>query len=122
MSEDGKTTTYGFGCKYFGEIAIIVVIGVLLWSICGMLTGYMFEIHEWGGMWILALVSVLPVVLVLAVIASIVVPVFASKRSYHSPRWLAKVIVSLWFLITFIFTLILVVSMGLKCGYLSLTC
>lgn len=106
MSGDNESKSYGLDGGYFVEIAMIIFFGVILWSVCGMLVGYeLFNIHEWGGAWILAIIFVLPIAVVIAVILAIAVPRSASKMNYHRPRWLGKIAVSLWFLIAFLLTL-----------------
>lgn len=123
MSESNENKTYRYDSGYFGGIAPIIFLGAILWFACGMLAGYeVFEIHEWGGLWIFAIISVLPVVIFVAAIAAVAVPKMASKRDYDHPQRLAKVVLSLWFSVTFIVTLILFVSMGLKCDYLTFDC
>ena len=119
MSEDNESKSNKLDCGYFGEIAIIIFFGVILWSVCGMLSGYeVFTIHEWGGAWFIAIIFGLPVVVAIAVIAAIFVPKLAAKRDYHSPRWLAKITVSLWILIAFLITLAIFLHSMLNYGSL----
>jgi hypothetical protein len=103
MTKDSGTASAKMDRGYFKDIGIIIVLGVLLWSIIGFVGGYIpFDIHEWGMGWMLVVIFVLPVIVVIALIVAVVVPLLAGRWNYGRPRWLAKVIVSLWFLISFI--------------------
>ena len=108
--------------SYILEIVAIFIVAVVLWLVGGMIAGYILDIHEWGGIWILAIIYVLPVVIGIALLIAIVVPIVAVVRDHYSSRSLAKRLVSPWFLLTFVITLSIFLGMGLKCGYLTFNC
>ena len=82
------------------EIVLLTIPRVLLWICGGLWIGYdILDIHEWGMYWLLAILFILPAVVVLAIVAANVV---AANQNYQNPQRLVLVIVSSWYVISFV--------------------
>lgn len=114
MSEQNETASKERRAKkgYWVEIAKTIIFGVAMWFVLGFWAGYglIYDKHEWGMYWILAMILVLPVVVVLAILLAAKLPGFAIKRGYEHPRRFAKDIVLLWFLTTLVISVPLIAS------------